>query len=121
MAKEMAVDYSSANEKRTKLFFDAVNAQVEAETNAIIRDSEEEKKKIVKKANDTFTKRASVLSIHLTLPATGHHLYPSAAVHNSFSLFSVCLKVSIIEQSRYSNLSVTSIFIPNLITTSFFQ
>ena len=58
MAKEMAVDYSSANEKRTKLFFDAVNAQVEAETNAIIRDSEEEKKKIVKKANDTFTKRA---------------------------------------------------------------
>ncbi len=58
MAKEIAVDYSSANEKRTKLFFDAVNAQVEAETNAIIKDSEEEKKKIVKKANDTFTKRA---------------------------------------------------------------
>ncbi len=58
MAKEMAVDYSSANEKRTKLFFDAVNAQVEAETKSIIRDSEEEKKKIVKKANDTFTKRA---------------------------------------------------------------
>ena len=42
MAKEMAVDYSSANEKRTKLFFDAVNAQVEAETRAIINDSEEE-------------------------------------------------------------------------------
>lgn len=58
MAKGIAVDYSSANEKRTKLFFDAVNAQVESETNAIIRDSEEEKKKIVKKANDTFTKRA---------------------------------------------------------------
>ena len=58
MSKEMAVDYSSANVKRTELFFEAVNAQVEAETNAIIRDSEEEKKKIVKKANDTFTKRA---------------------------------------------------------------
>ena len=39
MSKEMAVDYSSANVKRTELFFEAVNAQVEAETNAIIRDS----------------------------------------------------------------------------------
>lgn len=58
MAKETVVDYSSANSQRTKLFFDAVNAQVEAETNAIIKESEEEKKKIIKKSNDTFTKRA---------------------------------------------------------------
>ena len=58
MVKEKVVDYSSANPERTKLFFEAVNAQVEAETNAIIRESEEEKKKIIKKSNDTFTKRA---------------------------------------------------------------
>ncbi len=58
MVKEKVVDYSSANSERTKLFFEAVNAQVEVETNAIIRESEEEKKKIIKKSNDTFTKRA---------------------------------------------------------------
>lgn len=58
MTKETVADYSSANKNRTKLFFDAVNAQVEAETEAIIRECEEEKKKIVRKANDTFTKRA---------------------------------------------------------------
>ena len=58
MAKTKVFDYSSSNDNRMKVFFNAVKAQVDSATNEIIRESETEKKRIIKKANDKSTKRA---------------------------------------------------------------